>query len=159
MKSGELAEADVDKCARRMLEYIVKTPRFKGYKYSNKPDLKAHAAITRQSATEGMVLLKNNDNTLPLKDVEKISLFGITSYDFIAGGTGSGDVNKPYVVDLLEGLTGAGLEAEGSLRDLYLSYKSYMENKKRSRPHRRPRMGQGDSSRNARIAHGYRQAG
>ena len=77
-----------------------------------------------------MVLLKNNDNTLPLKDVEKISLFGITSYDFIAGGTGSGDVNKPYVVDLLEGLTGAGLEAEGSLRDLYLSYKSYMENKK-----------------------------
>ena len=88
VKSGELAEADVDKCARRMLEYIVKTPRFKGYKYSNKPDLKAHAAITRQSATEGMVLLKNNDNTLPLKDVEKISLFGITSYDFIAGGTG-----------------------------------------------------------------------
>lgn len=130
VKSGELAEADVDKCARRMLEYIVKTPRFKGYKYSNKPDLKAHAAITRQSATEGMVLLKNNDNTLPLKDVEKISLFGITSYDFIAGGTGSGDVNKPYVVDLLEGLTGAGLEVEGSLRDLYLSYKSYMENKK-----------------------------
>lgn len=130
VKSGELAEADVDTCVRRILEYIVKTPRFKGYKYSNKPDLDAHAAITRQSATEGMVLLKNNDNTLPLKDVKDVALFGITSYDFIAGGTGSGDVNKPYVIDLLTGLTGAGLEVNDDLRNLYISYKQYMENKK-----------------------------
>jgi len=130
VKSGELDEADVDTCVRRILEYIVKTPRFKGYKYSNKPDLDAHAAITRQSATEGMVLLKNNGNTLPLKDVKKVALFGITSYDFIAGGTGSGDVNKPYVIDLLTGLTGAGLQVNDDLRKLYLSYKEYTENKK-----------------------------
>ncbi len=129
VKSGELNEADVDKCVRRILEYIVKTPRFKGYKYSNKPDLKEHAAITRQCATEGMVLLKNKDNTLPLKNVKKVALFGITSYDFVAGGTGSGNVNKPYVVDLLTGLTEANLEVTEDLRDLYLSYKEFSSKK------------------------------
>ena len=59
VKGGRLKMDDVDRNVRRMLEYIVKTPRFKGYQFSNKPDTKAHAAITRQSSTEGMVLLKN----------------------------------------------------------------------------------------------------
>lgn len=45
VKSGKLDVNDVDRNVRRMLEYIVKTPRFKGYKYSGEPDLKAHAAI------------------------------------------------------------------------------------------------------------------
>lgn len=67
----------------------MKTPRFKGYKYSNNPDLKAHAAITRQSSTEGMVLLKN-DATLPIKDLKTVALFGVNSYDFLSGGLGSG---------------------------------------------------------------------
>ena len=57
---------------------ILKSPAFKGYKFSDKPDLKKHAEISRSSATEGMVLLKNNNNTLPLnKSVQKIALFGI----------------------------------------------------------------------------------
>jgi beta-glucosidase len=85
IKSGELSEADVDACVKRMLQYIMLTPHFKDYKFSNKPDLKAHAAITRNSAAEGMVLLKNNEATLPLTaGLKNIALFGITSYDFIA---------------------------------------------------------------------------
>lgn len=129
VKSGELAESDVDKCIKRILQYIVKTPRFNGYKFTNHPDLERHAAVIRKASTEGMVLLKNDDNTLPLKDVENIALFGTTSYDFIAGGTGSGNVNKPYVVDLMEGLEGAGFNISDDLKNLYLSYKTYQENK------------------------------
>lgn len=126
VKSGELKEADVDACVKRMLEFIVKTPRFNGYKYSNKPDLKEHAAVTRQSATEGMVLLKNDKETLPIaKDLKNIALFGITSYDFVAGGTGSGDVNKAYVVDLMEGLSNAGYVVQQDIKDLYEKYKAY----------------------------------
>ena len=59
VNSGKLSMADVDRNVHRMLEYIVKTPSFHNYPATNKPDLKAHAAITRQTACEGIVLLKN----------------------------------------------------------------------------------------------------
>ena len=122
VKSGELAEADLDICVRRVLEFIVKTPRFAGYEYSDKPDLKAHAQVTRKAATEGMVLLKNDNCALPMDGVSKIALYGVTSYDFIAGGTGSGNVNKPYVVSLLEGLDNNGYELVPEIKDYYLKY-------------------------------------
>ena len=122
VKSGELAEADLDICVRRVLEFIVKTPRFAGYKYSNTPDLKAHAQVTRKAAVEGMVLLKNENDALPMDGVSKIALYGVTSYDFIAGGTGSGNVNKPYVVSLLEGLDNNGYELVTEIKDYYQKY-------------------------------------
>lgn len=120
VKNGELDEAVLDLNVKRILEMIVKTPRFKGYKYSNKPDLAAHAAVTRQSATDGMVLLKNDANALPISDkCKKVALLGCTSYDFIAGGTGSGNVNRAYTVSLLEGLKNAGFELDDDLKIRY----------------------------------------
>ncbi len=130
VNNGTIPMADLDRNAKRILEYIVRTPRFKGYKFSNKPDLKAHAAVTRQSATEGMVLLKNDNQTLPMQSNLTAAVFGITSYDFIAGGTGSGDVNKAYTVDLMTGLTNAGLKVTDGLSSLYTSYKAYQEQKR-----------------------------
>ena len=116
VKDGSLDEKLVDRNVKRILELILRTPRFKGYKYSNKPDLAAHAAVTRQSATEGMVLLKNDNNALPLKpSCKKVALLGCTSYDFIAGGTGSGNVNRAYTVSLLEGLRNAGYQLDDKL--------------------------------------------
>lgn len=125
IKSGKVSIEDVDACCRRMLEYIVRTPSFKGYRFSNKPDLKAHAEITRQSAAEGIVLLKNQDNTLPISNDVKIAVFGVSSYDFMAGGTGSGDVNKAYTVDMMEGLRNAGFACEKEIEELYRSYVDY----------------------------------
>ena len=125
IKAGKVSIEDVDACCRRMLEYIVRTPSFKGYRFSNKPDLKAHAEITRQSATEGIVLLKNQDNTLPISNDVKIAVFGVSSYDFMAGGTGSGDVNKAYTVDMMEGLRNAGFACEKDIEELYRSYVDY----------------------------------
>ncbi len=129
VNNGTIPMADLDRNARRILQYIVRTPRFKGYKYSNKPDLKAHAEVTRQTATEGMVLLKNDANTLPMKDVKNVAVFGITAYDFIAGGTGSGDVNKAYTIDLMQGITNAGLTVTEDLKNLYYDYKKFQESK------------------------------
>jgi beta-glucosidase len=108
VKNGKLDIKDVDRNVRRMLEYIVKTPRFKGYKYSGEPDLKAHAAITRQSSTEGMVLLKN-DAALPIQSLKTVALFGVNSYDFMSGGLGSGAVNVGYSVDMVTGLKNIGV--------------------------------------------------
>ena len=128
VKSGVLKESDLDICVKRILQYLVKTPAFRAYKYSNKPDLKAHADVTRRSATEGMVLLKNEGQTLPMDGSKTISVFGVTSYDFIAGGTGSGDVNKAYTIDLMQGLTESGLKVNKKLADVYRSYQTYQQN-------------------------------
>lgn len=123
VKEGQLSEKILDRNVKRILELILRTPRFKGYNFSNKPDLKAHAAITRQSATEGMVLLKNESDALPFnQDINNVSLFGCTSYDFIAGGTGSGNVNRAYTVSLPDGLKKAGYQINDELKQLYLEY-------------------------------------
>lgn len=126
VKEGNLDIADVDRNVRRMLEYIVKTPSFHQYPASNKPDFKAHAAITRQSAAEGIVMLKNN-GALPWKNgaVKTVALFGENSYDFLSGGTGSGCVHPPYVVDMLEGLKNAGISSSETLTDIYRKYIAY----------------------------------
>lgn len=125
VKAGKLSMDIVDSRVKKVLELVVKSPRFKGYRFSNKPDLNAHATLTRQASTEGMVLLENENNTLPLKGVKTVALFGKTSYDFIAGGTGSGDVNKPYVIDLMTGLANAGLVIDENLRQLYESHRNH----------------------------------
>ena len=122
VKSGKLDEADLDRNIQRILNLVEKSPRFQGYQYSNKPDLKAHAAVTRQSAAEGMVLMKNNE-VLPLKEnVKNVALYGCTSYDFIAGGTGSGNVNHAYVVSLLDGLKNGGYIVSDELKSAYEKY-------------------------------------
>ena len=123
VKNGKLNMADVDRNVRRMLEYIVKTPSFHKYPASNNPDFKAHAAITRQSAAEGIVMLKNN-GALPWKNgaIKTVALFGENSYDFLSGGTGSGCVHPPYVVDMLEGLKNAGITSSATLTDIYRKY-------------------------------------
>ena len=123
VKSGKLDVADLDRNVKRILNLIVRSPRFKGYKYTNKPDLTAHAAVTRQSATEGMVLLENK-NTLPLNEnVKNVAVFGVTSYDFIAGGTGSGNVNRAYTVSLLDGLKNVGYSIDAKVQEKYEAYK------------------------------------
>ena len=137
VKDGKLSIADVDRNVLRMLEYIVKTPSFHKYPASNNPDFKAHAAITRQSANEGIVLLKNN-GTLPwnakrmvngqwsmVNEIKTVALFGENSYDFLSGGTGSGCVHPPYVVDMLQGLENAGIKSSAQLTDIYRKYIAY----------------------------------
>lgn len=131
--NGTLAIADVDTCVRRMLELIVRTPRYKAYPYSDRPDLAAHAAITRQSATEGMVLLKNDGDTLPLRpEIRTVALFGVNSYDFASGGLGSGCVNTPYVVDMVAGLRNAGISTTPLITDIYQSYIPFATKKLRA---------------------------
>ena len=132
VKSGKLDVADLDRNVRRVLNLVEKSPRFQGYQFSNKPDLKAHAAVTRQSAAEGMVLMKNEASPVPSRGGEKplpftsniknVALYGCTSYDFIAGGTGSGNVNHAYVVSLLDGLKNGGYTVSDELKTAYEKY-------------------------------------
>ena len=124
VNNGTLDVKDLDRNVKRILNLVVRSPRFKGYQFSNKPDLEAHAAVTRQSATEGMVLLENK-NTLPLSsNIKNVAVYGVTSYDFIAGGTGSGNVNRAYTVNLLDGLQNGGYTIDANIQAKYEDYKA-----------------------------------
>lgn len=115
----------------RILNIILMSPTFKGYKHSDKPDLKKDAEVSRMAAEEGMVLLKNEGDVLPLKSANKVAVFGNTSYDIIAGGTGSGSVNKAYTISLLQGLSNAGYHTDA---DLEKAYRSYLQSEGQKHP-------------------------
>ena len=123
VESGELDESVLDTNIHRMLMIMFKTPKYKGYEYSDDPDLDAHALVTRQAATDGMVLLENKDSALPItSDIKNLAVFGTGSYEFIAGGTGSGDVNEAYTISLIQGLEEAGLTPHEELKSTYQKY-------------------------------------
>ena len=124
VQDGTISQEELDRNVRNMLTYIVRTPRFKGYEYTNKPDLKAHAEVARKAAGESIVLLRN-ENALPLAGSEKVALYGISAIDFVAGGTGSGDVNKAYVVNMEEAMDKAGFTLDKTLSDYYKAYVAY----------------------------------
>ncbi|MFD2939129.1 glycoside hydrolase family 3 C-terminal domain-containing protein [Flavobacterium notoginsengisoli] len=112
----------LDKNVERILKVALQTPSFRKYKYSDKPDLKTHATLSRIAATEGMVLLKNDNFTLPMKESSKIALYGNASYETIFGGTGSGEVYVAYSVSLAEGLKTSGFKPFEDIKTKYINY-------------------------------------
>ena len=69
-----------------------------------------NAELSRDVAAQGMVLLENNENALPIPQQSKIALYGGGAYATVKGGTGSGDVNQRYVVNVWDSLKNAGYE-------------------------------------------------
>lgn len=113
----------LDENAARIVDYVLRSQAFKKYTFSNKPDLKTHAVIARNAAASGMVLLKNEGTALPVTAAAKnIAAFGNTSYDFVSGGTGSGDVNEEYTISLVQGLANAGYKLDADVNAAYTSY-------------------------------------
>lgn len=122
LKSGQLTPAQLDANVARVLALVLKSPTFKGDSYTSQPALRANAAVARQAAAESIVLLRNQAQTLPLTAGLHVAVFGNTSYNLIAGGTGSGDVNRAYTVSIVQGLTAAGFPVDASLSQRYAQY-------------------------------------
>ncbi len=129
--NGTLSQAQLDENVERVLRIVLESPTFKGYAYSDQPDLSAHAQIARDAAAQSMVLLKNDGQALPLPSSGTVALFGNASYELIVGGTGSGEVNEAYVVSLDAGLDAVGYTVEASLRD---EYRNFIEDQKAQQP-------------------------
>lgn len=122
VKDGTLPDSILNQNIYRILKTMERSTAATGYKYSNKPDLAAHAKITREVACEGMVLLKNDKSALPLPASAKVALFGNSCYDILVGGSGSGNVNRKYKVSLLEGMEKAGFTADKAVAKSYNDY-------------------------------------
>ncbi|MBQ4293172.1 MAG: glycoside hydrolase family 3 C-terminal domain-containing protein [Lachnospiraceae bacterium] len=96
---------------------------------------KEHIALSEKAAAEGMVLLKNERNTLPLQRGKRVALFGKGTFDYVKGGGGSGDVGCPYIRNLYEGLKKLGnTEAFEPLADYYRDYVSDAYKGKKAAP-------------------------
>ena len=73
-----------------------------------------HIQLSRKAAAEGMVLLKNEGEALPLKRGTKVALFGKGQIDYVRGGGGSGEVTTSYTRNIYEGMKIK--EAEGKVQ-------------------------------------------
>lgn len=83
-------------------------------------DWAAYAGKARQAAAEGAVLLKNDKGALPLREGEKLSVFGRIQFDYYKSGTGSGGmINTRYVVGILDALKEEKITLDQELEQIY----------------------------------------
>lgn len=76
-------------------------------------------------AEEGIVLLKNDDNLLPMTDKKTLNVFGWASTNPCYGGSGSGGISDAYpTISLLDGLKDAGFETNEELSSFYTEYRA-----------------------------------
>ncbi len=123
LKDKTLDESTLDKNLVYNMQLKQDSPHAKGYVPTMEPDLEAHAKIAREAAAEGMVLLKNENNTLPLKVKNTVAIFGKISYHLIEAGTGSGGIrSNKYAISVNDGLKEAGFSILPEMEKNYLDY-------------------------------------
>lgn len=120
---GAIKESDLDRAIKNILKLVIKTPTFKGEYGDKKQFLKKTKltqnlqvegdVVSRNLAEEGIVLLKNDNNTLPLKSGNKVLLAGKNVFSgsgIIYEGNGSATVNADSndVTSLVDGIKNAG---------------------------------------------------
>jgi len=129
VKNKTLDESTLDKNLFYNMKLKLNSPSMNGYKPSLKPDLNAHAKIAREAVGEGIVMLKNDTNTLPVKKKKTAAVFGKISYYSIAAGTGSGGIrSNKYAISVNEGLKSAGFKI---LKEMEKNYMDFIEKTKR----------------------------
>ena len=86
-------------------------------------DWKKYTSTAVKVASEGIVMLKNDNNALPLNKNETVSVFGRTQLNYYKSGTGSGGmVNVSRVVGIVEGLLETGVKINEELRKTYIEW-------------------------------------
>lgn len=111
IRKGLVTEKIIDERVRTVLEWVYK---LKAFQQASVPsilgDRPEHRALIREAGAKGMVLLKNQDNILPLTkenvNGKKIALIGFAKDAFAHGG-GSAAVNSYYKVTPWDGLQAA----------------------------------------------------
>lgn len=104
LKKGDISEKDIDTAAARILRALISTlPKHKKHPESVILS-KEHIALARETATKGMVLLRNKDKVLPIPADKKIAVVGRYANKRNTGDHGSSNVFSPYAVTPYEGM-------------------------------------------------------
>ncbi len=135
VKSGELSESKIDESVRRILQLVLKAQDTLSADY--KADYKAHHKIAKKAATEGAVLLKNNDEILPLKSETKLAVIGWMANNMRYQGAGSSHINPTEVsqpLDYIKEIASStvfaqGCDAKGNTTDQLLQEVSSVASK------------------------------
>ena len=123
--SGDITEAEIDKNVLKILTQAQKTLAYSDYEWSGEPDSERSREVARRAGAEGMVLVKNN-SALPIRNNQKVAMFGVAQYATYKGGTGSGNVLSEYTVDIATGLSERFVVND----DLMSRYQTYFEENK-----------------------------
>lgn len=110
-KDGRIPAAQLDKMAQGMIDLVAKArPAMSrdGYRY----DVDAHNEIARQAAVESMVLLKNEDATLPVAKSAKIAVIGEFARTPRYQGAGSSLINPTKLTSFLDAIEERGVAAD-----------------------------------------------
>lgn len=123
IRNKELDEKLFDERLTKYLEFKLSCPHALGESVTANPDLDAHGALARTAAAEGLVLLKNENDCLPLDDSKTVALFGKTAYSLIPYGTGSGEVRShKRSLSMHDGFKEAGFKLVEGMEKDYLDY-------------------------------------
>jgi beta-glucosidase len=114
VKDGTLSETELNRNVKRLLEYVIKTPAYAGYKFSDNPDITKHIVTARKVAAESTILLKNA-NALPMNHDAKVAIYGNTAYNY-QKGIGSKNVS------IQKGLLSYGFKIDPQLTSSYENY-------------------------------------
>ncbi|MEM4788363.1 MAG: beta-glucosidase [Ignisphaera sp.] len=117
-KQGLLNEKTINDRVSRVLNLVIKSLKYQGYKPTFKPDLEKHSEIAYEAAVEGFVLLKNDD-VLPIHSSARVAVFGKGSYFTVKGGLGSGNTYPKHVISIIEGLKERGVKIDEELDNIY----------------------------------------
>ena len=101
---GTLHMQMLDRACANVLGLVVKCPAFTEIKRGGRIDYTGHGALAAEVAAQTMVLLQNDDDTLPLTEQKTLAVFGNGAYATVYGGAGSGSVSARKPVNIAEGL-------------------------------------------------------
>lgn len=122
VRDGRISEEVLDLSVGRILKTVLRSPNYLGVRL---PDsvcaCRQHLDIARAVAEEGIVLLKNDYDALPLSP-GSVAVFGSSAYDWIPVGGGSGDVNCEFKAGILEGLRESGFELSKAADSAYQNF-------------------------------------
>jgi Beta-glucosidase-related glycosidases len=121
VKEGKLKEDDINKCVNRILEIVFHGREVISKKEDITYDTQAHQKLAANIASEGGVLLKNEDNILPIKDMKNVTLIGHMAKAIRYQGSGSSHINPTKLIQVADVITNAkyceGCDAKGDITE------------------------------------------